>query len=404
MADLSSLRARLHQPQRPAAAWMRRSPPNWVGSLQEGPHGRYFLVEECYRADHLHGGRALNDLLRHVPDPDGTPELPLDTALQRLVFLDTETTGLAGGTGTVAFLIGIGAFTEDAFRMRQYFLFDPVGEAQMLEDAITEVVASSGLVTFNGRQFDIPILQARSILRLRRMRAFENIPHLDLLPPARRFWRGRLESCALSSLESAVLGVMRSGDDVPGWEIPALYRDYLSRGDPQPLERVLYHNRQDVLSMVTLATEILSRFALSADEIQDAGDALAMARSLQLRGSLGRAEALYHAALRRADHPEDAFAGLSRLLKQTGRGAEAVPFWEAWADAQQSAWEPRVELAKHFEWRSKDLDRALAWAEQAESRAPNGHSEQKRLDRLARKKARAAGRKPKINPRAKRKE
>jgi uncharacterized protein len=388
MTNLSSLRARLHQPKRPATAELRRLPPDWTGTLREGPLGRYFLVEESYGAAHLHGGRALHDLLRHTPDPDGTAELPPGTALHRIVFLDTETTGLAGGTGTVAFLIGMGAFTEEGFRLRQYFLFDPSGEAQMLEDAIAEIAASSALATFNGRQFDLPILQARSVLRLRRLRAFEGIPHLDLLPPARRLWRGRLESCSLSFLETAVLGVQRSGEDVPGWEIPALYRAYLAGGDAQPLERVLYHNRQDILSMVTLATEILARYALCPEETQDGGDALAMARSLHRRGSLERAESFYRAAMRIADRPNEAYAGLARLMKQTGHPADAVPLWEAWANIRPDDWEPRVELAKYFEWRIKDPQSALRWAQEADANAPHGRDERKRLERLARKVAR----------------
>jgi uncharacterized protein len=389
MAHLTSLRARINQPKRNISTESRRKPPDWPGITREGPRGAYFLLEESYDGAFRHGGRPLHDLLRLTPDADGMPELASDVALNRLAFLDTETTGLAGGTGTIAFLIGIGRFEGECFRLRQYFLFDPAGEAQMLEDVLAEVKENSGLVTFNGRQFDVPILQARTVLRLKQLRALEGFPHLDLLPHARNLWRGRVESCALSSLETSVLGVQRAAEDVPGWAIPALYREYLAGGDPQALERVLYHNRLDILSMVTLAAELMARFNLRAEEVQDAADALAMARVLKNRGAAQRAEILFRAALSAESIREEAYAGLARLLKQSGRGAEAVPFWEAWAGWRPDAWEPRVELAKYFEWRARDYDMAIHWAQEAATAASEGRDEEKRMARVRRKAARA---------------
>jgi uncharacterized protein len=385
MTNLASLRARLNQPKHNPSSLARQAPPEWPGMLREGARGRYFLIEERYPGTQLHGSRRLNDLLCLSPDPIALPELASTGTLDRLAFLDTETTGLAGGTGTLAFLIGIASFLDGEIRLRQYFLFDPSGEAQMLEDVLSEVLGSSALVTFNGRQFDVPVMQARTVLRLRRLRAFEGLSHLDLLPHARRLWRGRMESCALSALEPAILGVYRSEEDVPGMAIPALYREYLTSGDARPLERVLYHNRLDILSMVTLAAELIALYGLSADEIEDSGDALAMARAFQRQGAWDRAEALYRAALRGAIQSESAFSEFAHLLKKTGRIEDAVPLWEAWAACNANAWEPRIELAKHCEWRLRDVAQALRWVEAAEPLLPAGRDEQKRLNRLARK-------------------
>jgi uncharacterized protein len=192
-----------------------------------------------------------------------------------------------------------------------------------------------------------------------------------------------------------VLGVHRTEEDVPGWVIPSLYREYLTSHDPHPLERVLYHNRLDILSMVTLAAELMALYNLPAEDFQDAEDALAMARAMQRRGARERAESLYRVALRANPLSEGALSDLARMLKQTGRGEEAALLWETWAGANRNAWEPRIELAKHFEWRVRDLAIAMRWAEEAVLCLPSGRSEQDRLDRLARKRARISN--PKKN-------
>ncbi|PYV16851.1 MAG: hypothetical protein DMG21_10335 [Acidobacteria bacterium] len=176
------------------------------------------------------------------------------TEAERLVFLDTETTGLAGGTGTVAFLIGVGKVEGSSFVVRQFFLRDYPEEKAALRALAELLVDAEGLVTFNGKTFDVPLLETRHTLA--RMKSpFPRLAHLDMLHPSRQMWKLRLESCALTDLERAVLGIAREGD-VEGSEIPAIYFDYLRTGDPRGLAPVFYHNALDILTLAALAVEL----------------------------------------------------------------------------------------------------------------------------------------------------
>src|SRR5438034_1333048 len=167
----------------------------------------------------------------------------------RLLYLDTETTGLAGGTGTYAFLVGVGFFDGDEFEVQQYFMRDLDDEPALLaalEPLLREV---DGLVTYNGAGFDLPLLETRFVLARRRWPG--TIPHLDLLPAARRLWSARLSDCRLVTVELHALGFERAGD-LPGALIPSVYFEYLRRKAPGELPRVFEHNRHDVLSLAAL--------------------------------------------------------------------------------------------------------------------------------------------------------
>ena len=175
-------------------------------------------------------------------------------APERLVYLDTETTGLAGGTGTCAFLIGIGTLEGTQFVVRQFFLRDYPEEKAILH-ALAEILGGfDGLVTYNGKTFDIPLLETRYALA-RQKSPFGRMLHLDALHPARRLWRLRLESCKLQDLESAVLGIEREGD-IPGSEIPAIYFDYLREGDARGLQPVFHHNALDIMTLAAITVEL----------------------------------------------------------------------------------------------------------------------------------------------------
>ncbi|NTV91182.1 MAG: ribonuclease H-like domain-containing protein, partial [Clostridiales bacterium] len=172
----------------------------------------------------------------------------------RLLFLDTETTGLSGGAGTVAFLTGVGFFRGDEFVVRQYFMRDYDEEPAMLNELNQLLSSFDGLVTFNGRSFDWNLLYGRFIQNRIKPSVKEPV-NLDLLFPARRIWSLKLESCRLSSLEENILSEYRS-DDIPGALIPAVYFKYLEDGDVSEIKRVIRHNGLDVLSMVALMIKI----------------------------------------------------------------------------------------------------------------------------------------------------
>ena len=209
------------------------------------------------------------------------------------MFLDTETTGLAGGAGTAAFLIGVGWVEGERFHVRQYFMRDYHEEAALLHGLADELARFESLVTFNGKMFDVPLLDAR--FRLNRARfPLGDAPHLDLLHPARRLWKARLESCRLQSLEAALMGLRRHGD-IPGEEIPQIYFDFVRRRDARKLARVFDHNRQDIVSLAALA--VLACQWVEEGCAEDARDVYSLARVLERARLYERSEAEYRRAL-----------------------------------------------------------------------------------------------------------
>lgn len=348
------------------------------GHFHTTSHGQCFVVDTTYPPDHLHGTLPLHSFL-DLP-PQIVAQVARDPALvnvnlRRVCFLDTETTGLSGGTGTMAFVVGLGFFVEQSFRLRQYFLRDPGDEPAMIEALAEGLSDFEALASFNGRTFDVPILENRFILA-RVPPPTGGVPHLDLLHSARRLWRHHLPSCALGTLEREVLGVLREQDDVPGGVIPILYRDYLRTGDAREMKRVLYHNAVDVLSLVTLAGRLCNTFAtpqakLESEELSSA-ECYSLGRWYEAEDQIDDAEWAYRAALG-ADNTPDvraiALRDLGFLLKRADRRAEALAYWqqlalEAAPDTDDFVL-AHVELAKHFEWHMRDLSLARGWTRAA---------------------------------------
>jgi uncharacterized protein len=349
------------------------------GREEETPFGPCYLIERRYPLDHQHGSRPLGALTKVAPDLlaalGGDPRL---AALlhEQLVLLDTETTGLAGGTGTYVFLVGLGFLTTDAtgpaFVVRQYFLRQ-LREERALLHALGALLAQFGaLVTFNGKSFDWPLLATRYTLARQAMPAAA-WPHLDLLHPARRVWRHRLPSCSLSALEAAILGVQRASD-VPSALIPALYFRYLRDGDPQPLLPVLAHNEADIVSLAALLIhlgQLAGPDGPAAYPELPGADRYGLAT---LQAALGRPEASI-AALRAALADPALPAPLRRAarltlalaLKRARRWEEAAPLWRDLirTEARRKApdpW-PYIELAKYQEHIARDYPAAIATVE-----------------------------------------
>jgi uncharacterized protein YprB with RNaseH-like and TPR domain len=341
------------------------------GEVLKTPQGPTFYIETRYPRHHAHGKDALAELLGFPP------ELAAQVArddqlsgvdLEKLAFVDTETTGLAGGAGTLVFLVGLGHFVGDEFILRQYFLRDPAEEAGMLSALQVYLDQAAGFVTFNGRAFDLPLLEMRYALGLRQPLAITRRPHLDLLHPSRRLWRRDLPDCRLGTLESQVLGISRSDEDVPGSEIPALYLDYLRTGETDQMKRVVYHNAIDILSLVGLATEVLRRFDAPVTSELSPSEALAVGRWHERAGRARRAEA----AFREAASPDadddlrrEALRRWGTHLKRQSRYSEATDVWKSWHSLAPEDPIPCIELAKQAEWRDHDLEAARRWAEAA---------------------------------------
>ena len=340
------------------------------GEVQHTEHGPFFLYRESHPLDFQHGAHRLGDLLRH--SPESAARLARDERLsgvefERLAFIDTETTGLAGGTGTYAFLVGVGVLGPQGFTIHQFFMRDFDEEPAQLEALGRLLDGLEAVVSFNGKSFDLPLLETRFVMARQPPRLM-GAPHLDLLPVARRFWKYRLPSCALSSLEAEVLGVQRTQADVPGWLIPSLYVDYARSGNAGEMPRIFYHNAQDILSLVTLMarTCTLLEAPLPPPEDLPGEDLFGLGRILHDLGDWERAEVAYLRAAESIQAPplrETAMRHLAYLLKRQERRAEALPWWQRLVEVDGAVYACE-ELAKHYEWQDVDLEQALAWTRQ----------------------------------------
>lgn len=364
------------------------------GRVIETPHGPCFAGEARYAGRALRSRYSLADCLGQPLDTLAAlyPEANLDEFdFARAAFLDTETSGLGGGVGTYAFMVGVGTFEAPAspsgadssaaaapeFVVRQFFMRNESEERALLHVLAAALDACRGVVTFNGRAFDLPLLSSRFILHRQQPRLLD-APHLDLLHPARRVWRQRLSSCALGSLETHVLGLRRAQADVPGWLIPSLYFHYLQTGDGRELAGVFYHNLEDILSMVTLAATLTRLLADPwAGETVHALDMAALGWMYEQAGRHDEAERAYRRALAGPladDARQQTYSRLGQLLKRQERWPAAAEIWQTWLThvrrgANPRDLEPYLELAKYCEWRSNDLDGALMWTGWAEHEA-----------------------------------
>lgn len=344
----------------------RGSIEDWVsGRVVETDAGPCFLSETRYSLDHVHGQLSLGVLLDE--EPAGLSPLVGDmdgcrAGFSQFVFLDTETTGLAGGTGTYAFLVGLGSYEDGQFVVRQYFMRD-IPEEQAMLKLVREVLAPrAGLVTFNGRAFDWPLLETRFALN-RQPAPPIGTHHLDLLVPARRLWRLRLRSCALSSLEEHVLNVARTEDDVPGWAIPGLYRDFLAWGRAEPLRRVFYHNAHDILSLATLAALLCRSVREPLQVLRHGEDLFGLGQRLEALADTETAVQVYQHCLRcrlPSKTRRAVMHRLSQLHRRAGRSEEAVSLWCALAE--EGDLEACISLAKYYEHQAGDLAKARAMA------------------------------------------
>ncbi len=345
------------------------------GRVVQTDLGGCFVLDHVYPLTYRHGQDRLEQLadlpIRDMAAFDADKRLT-NMSPEDLLFLDTETTGLSGA-GTIAFMVGV-AFIESTggqsvFIVRQYFLRDHGDEAAMLTLLAELLALRPALVTFNGRAFDLPLLETRYIMnRLDGLVGdLRNRPHIDLLPPSRRLWSKRLASCSLGSLETHILNLDRTSEDVPGWAIPGLYMDYLRSGDARELSRVFYHNEIDMLSMGTLVTRIMRQFS-QPDRKDHPLDLLSLGRWQMVLGQEATAENILRMATS-ADLPLDDYHYglhlLGSLLKRAGRRTEAVPLWEQIAVTSFEDVSAHVELAKAFEWHLDDLKVAHYWTEQA---------------------------------------
>lgn len=339
------------------------------GERRDYEGGSCFVVERRLDRSAAYGLQAVEQIAACLAEASaeastiaGAPARP------PFVFFDLETTGLSGGAGTYAFLVGCGWFeAECGFVTRQFFLSRFADERQMLSAVATELGRAGALVSFNGRSFDAPLLETRYLFH-RLDWSSGRLPHVDVLHPARRFW-GDSASCALVALEEQILGARRTGD-VPGFEIPARYFQFVRSGDARPLIAVFEHNRLDLLSLAGLTARLLLLVRSGPGAARDAREALALGRIYAQAGFEERSLDAFERAVTMGQMSVEVRIQALRLLavalRRTRRFDEAAARWQQLLDVRgcppHVAREANEALAIHHEHRVRDLVVAKAFA------------------------------------------
>lgn len=340
----------------------------WMcGQEVETAFGRHLETEKLYEKHRMHGSADIGalsdlpmDLFESVSSTPIAQAPPTEWA-----FLDTETTGLAGGTGTCAFLIGIGRITPEGFRVRQFFMRDYGEEASALDAVARHLAGFRVMVTYNGRTYDQPLLETR--YRMNRARTpFERLDHMDLLHGARRLWKLQFTSCRLVDLETQVLGVERIGD-LAGALIPYVYFEYLRTRDAARMIPIFHHNAMDILTLACLAGIVPYAFRDPAAEshpfVKRGAEMAGIARWLRAAGELEQARTLFRRAIDAGLKDSLLFQTLwdvAAIERKLGAVDAAVAVWNDLAQSPNKFQAQAIEeLAKHYEHREKDPARAL---------------------------------------------
>ena len=285
-----------------------------------------------------------------------------NTKLENLLFIDTETTGLAGGTGTFAFLVGIGYFTENNFVVKQFFMTDPSAEKHLINALEVEFRKFSVFVSFNGKSFDIPLLKTRFILN---QRNFKQIENLDLLHLSRRLWKNVLDNCSLQNLEKNVLHKHRDlTNDIPGSEIPQVYFDYLENKDASLLKNVFHHNKIDIISMAALLKNISVLLDIrKLLKNPSHNNLVEIGKLFEDCEDFDSAKNIYNIELANNPQNKNCIKKLSFLYKKITQISEAEKLWQKAADMNEIY--AFIELAKIEEHRRHDFEKALQYTEKA---------------------------------------
>ena len=353
------------------------------------PYGRHYETEKLYERHRRHGSIGiadLEDLPADLLDPISSGQIR-GVPPAKWCFLDTETTGLAGGSGTYAFLIGVGRITPQGFRIRQFFMREFGEEPSQLSALQEHLKQFDVLITYNGRTYDQPLLETR--FRMVRQRPpFSALEHLDLLHGARRLWNLRFDSCRLVDLENQILGVERQGD-LPGEMIPYFYFEYLRTHEIFRLMPIFHHNAIDILTLACL-TAIVPRAFHSAEQAQfsHGAEMVGLARWWRQADQHENALALFRRALDRELPDELLFRTMwdvAALEKKLGREHAALPMLTDLASAR-NPWRAAAftELAKYYEHRERNFPMALETARNAFDLDPSD-ARRRRITRLEKK-------------------
>ncbi len=346
------------------------------GNTIDTPHGPCFYTENIISLDTSYGEHALLDMQRYFPTGLHlwVPQLKRkgnDIKLEDIIFFDTETTGLAGGSGTYIFLLGLGYFKEESFVVRQYFMSD-YHEEEALLWGVNQLFAQDFklLVSYNGKSYDYPLLQTRYVM-MRQPLQLNTPHHLDLLFPTRRLWKRRLLNCSLSNVERNILKIDRK-EDVPGFLIPDIYFRYLRNKDANSLKPIFAHNLQDIVSLVILTTKISKSLKDPLSVGKFAPDLCSIGKIYERYKDFQYSSKCYEEALKRDLSDEEALEALklcSFAYKKQKEWEKAETSWhEIISLSRQFELYPYEELAKYYEHKLKNYERAAGIVEDALSK------------------------------------
>ena len=335
------------------------------GSMQITSSGKYLVKSSVYKVPYAYGHLVLSpeslnqEGLAIIAKKDVTE---FDFNPHQLLFLDTETTGLSGGTGTYIFLMGLGYFKDNHFVVQQYFMPDYGDEPAFLQAIMDTISHFDMLVTYNGKSFDVPLLLTR--LKYNRIHWDHHLMgHLDILHCSRQVWKHRLESCSLQSIERSIMGKQRI-NDIPGAQIPGIYFDYLSLGNMDLLPLVIEHNQMDIISLACL-TGHLSQWVQTEQQVDhlQGMDYYGMGKMLCSRGKKEAAISFYCRALNCALPPPSRcsiYKELGAVYKSNGKWGAAIDAWKQVIDEDLPGNKfAFIELAKYYEHKTKEYDVAI---------------------------------------------
>ncbi|MGE3537428.1 MAG: ribonuclease H-like domain-containing protein [Candidatus Tectimicrobiota bacterium] len=362
---------RLRAPERPSPALSERTAE--VAELLQGAwvSDGLIVVDRTVPLGQRHGRRLLAPVTAgQAPQPPLGQALPLE----HTVFLDTETTGLAGGTGTLAFLVGMACIEGETLRLRQWFLTAFRGETALLEAVAAWIGQRQYLVTFNGKCFDAPLLTTR--YRLARLRdPLVDLQHIDLFHPTRRAFQRQWPDCRLLTAEQRLLGFQRQ-DDLPSHLVPETWFAFVRRGVTRRLPALLHHNRWDLVSLVALLPALAEVFVRPHEH---GADILAVARYWRSQGD--EATALAHLQQHEAALDAAGLLELALCYKRQHCWEAALAIWQRLA--ARHCPQALEHLAKYHEHVRRDYPAALTYTCRLQALEPQNAAHAQRLARLS---------------------
>ena len=323
--------------------------------------GNVFSSSHQYSQKHQHGSVPIKPFSRYEVLCEWAQTNNLaESDISDFVFLDTETTGLSGGTGTIPFMIGAGRFIDDQFMLEQFFLRNPSEEKAQLAALNKFVNGGKAIVSYNGKSFDLPIITTRYIIN-QINNPFDEMAHIDLLHITRRVWKRRLKQCNLGNIEKEILGLYRNNEDIPGYLVPEFYRNYVINGDASQIANIFYHNEIDVVSLSALFTILAAILEdPTSEKLSHAEDIYSIGRLMESLNREVIAEEMYASDCFLSSSEEDLTLSLlsrARIHKRNRNYSEAIPLWHQAFSLGST--EAGLELAKYYEHNAKDYQQAI---------------------------------------------